>query len=227
MNIKSLANKYQLNDSEKNILTFINNHKNNDNLTIRYVAKNNYCSTGFIINLCKKMGFSGYSEFIYYATAAKNKTFELKNDNIILKYGNTFAKLLNLHKKDKIIVIGEGLSQHIAGYISDSLNIKHFLATSTRLYELLSKKSLVIIISNSGETASLIQFAQVAKHQNADIISLCGNNNSKLANLATLNISTDTNSAYSYQDYYPQLFFGTVLTYFELFSYKTKIIIFT
>ena len=58
MNIENLSNKYNLNETEKNILLFIETHaKDIKTLGIRGVAKQCYTSPATIINLAKKNEF--------------------------------------------------------------------------------------------------------------------------------------------------------------------------
>ena len=224
MDIDSLTEKFQLTKQEKSILTYIHTHKTNRNMGIKEVAKATYCAPSSIVSMCKKMKFSGYSELLYYMNGAKNLTFTLKSNDYVSEYGDIFYQLIQKHRHSQFMVIGFGFSNHIASYISDYLNLHGFRATNNSYLQLLrpinQESTVLIVISNSGETKRLIELLDDAKENNVTTVSLVGNSDSTLAMKADATFSTNTNSAYSYQDYYPQLFFGKILIIFEtLMSY--------
>ena len=69
MNIVHLSEKYELNDLEKQIIIYIQEHmKELKSIGIRQMAKDNYTSTSTIYKLCDKFGFDGYSDMIYHLT---------------------------------------------------------------------------------------------------------------------------------------------------------------
>ena len=71
MDTETLIDKYQLNDSEAAVLRFMD--KNRDSLRdlgIRDVARASYVSTATIVNMAKKIGYSGYSCLLYTSDAA-------------------------------------------------------------------------------------------------------------------------------------------------------------
>lgn len=221
MDINSLSEKYQLSASEKNILIYINDHKEQKNLSIRHVAKQTYTSPSSIVALCQKIGFTGYSELIYYIVGAKNLTFSLQDrSDIIQQYGEPFKELMIKHQDSFILLLASGYSEHIANYMSDYLNLHGFRATTCSHLQMIRPENkdntLVFSLSNSGETKRLVELISLAQKNNIDTISFIGNSESRLAKIANLAIPSDTNSHYSYQDYYPQLFFGTTLNNFEL-----------
>lgn len=221
MDIKALGEKYQLNQNELAILHYINENRDSKNLSIRQVAKENYSSPSSIVSMCQKMGFSGYSELLYYMVGAKNLTFSLHQKNDVIKeHGDDFSHLMKKNRKNHIMILSSGMSSHVGSYMADYLNLNGFRATNCSHLQLIRQdhhdQTLLIAVSNSGETKRLIELTKQAKANDIDIISFVGNADSPLALAATLAISSDTNSAYSYQDYYPQLFFGTCLNYFEL-----------
>ena len=60
------ANDKNLTEAEKDIIQFLIEKKlAGKTLSIRAAANDLFVSTATIIRLCKKLGFSGYSEFIY------------------------------------------------------------------------------------------------------------------------------------------------------------------
>lgn len=82
------AIKYKLNKNENELLKyFLDNSDKIKNMTIQDVAKNAYTSTASIVRFCKKLGYSGFSEFkvaiMYY--------FEDK-----INVNNNYVRLNNL-----------------------------------------------------------------------------------------------------------------------------------
>ena len=229
MDIQALGEKFQLHPNEIAVLSYIKDHRHDKNLSIRQVAKETFSSPSSIVSMCQKMGFSGYSELLYYMVAATNLTFSLhQRSDVIKDYGDEFSKLIKKNKDNHIMLLSSGMSSHIANYMSDYLNLHNFRATTSSHLQLIrsdqKEKTLVIAISNSGETKRLLELVKQAHSNKLDVISFVGNSNSSLSRESTLAISSATNSAYSYQDYYPQLFFGTSLNNFELLmSYTLSI----
>ncbi|WP_232489957.1 MurR/RpiR family transcriptional regulator, partial [Pectobacterium parmentieri] len=53
--------------AEYRVLAFIAEHSSLiGKITVRELAQKTYVSTATIMRLCQKIGFSGYSEFIYH-----------------------------------------------------------------------------------------------------------------------------------------------------------------
>lgn len=75
---------------------------------------------------------------------------------------------------------------------------------------------LLIIISNSGDTQRLVELAEIAQKHQMPLIAFVGDKKSKVGDLATLTISTNTYSPKTLQSFTPNFFFGTVLNQFEL-----------
>ncbi len=75
------ANDKDLNPSEENILLFLIRSKfENKTLSIRKAANELFVSTTSIIRLCKKLGFSGYSEFSYHLALKVKRSLSLDSE---------------------------------------------------------------------------------------------------------------------------------------------------
>lgn len=222
MDIERLIEKYQLNKSEESVLRQLEVYRDGrlPSPTIRKIAKETYLSTASIVGMCKKMGLSGYSELIYYMFGSRNLTFDLAKNPTIHAYIKPFNELIEKHATDCWSFIGIGLSANLVQYMAERANLQGFRATSNAHLELIrpnvSKNSLVFAVSNSGETEVVNDFVQMAHDNGVAVISFVGDERSTLAKLSTLVIPTQTFSTYSFQDYYPQLFFGNALNMFEL-----------
>ena len=219
MDVEMLIDKYQLNDSEAEVLRFMKkNRQSLKTIGIRDVAKASYVSTATIINMAKKIGYSGYSELV----------FALGNSQSDIAMPSTFSDeekaafigLLSEYRDKRIMILGSGFSQNLANYFSESLNLYGFRATANSHLEFLRQQVqqdiLLVIISNSGDTVRLAELAKMANDHHIDVIAFVGQKNSKIGSLATLTISTETYTPQRISDYQPNLFFGTTLNQFEL-----------
>ncbi|EEV31446.1 SIS domain-containing protein [Enterococcus gallinarum] len=219
MDVEMLIDKYQLNDSEAEVLRFMKkNRQSLKTIGIRDVAKATYVSTATIINMAKKIGYSGYSELV----------FALGNSQSDIAMPSTFSNeekaafidLLSEYRDKRIMILGSGFSQNLANYFSESLNLYGFRATANSHLEFLRQQVqqdiLLVIISNSGDTVRLAELAKMANDHHIDVIAFVGQKNSKIGSLATLTISTETYTPQRISDYQPNLFFGTTLNQFEL-----------
>ncbi|MCR1943382.1 MurR/RpiR family transcriptional regulator [Enterococcus gallinarum] len=219
MDVEMLIDKYQLNHSEAEVLRFMKkNRQSLKTIGIRDVAKASYVSTATIINMAKKIGYSGYSELV----------FALGNSQSDIAMPSTFSDeekaafidLLSEYRDKRIMILGSGFSQNLANYFSESLNLYGFRATANSHLEFLRQQVqqdiLLVIISNSGDTVRLAELAKMANDHHIDVIAFVGQKNSKIGRLATLTISTETYTPQRISDYQPNLFFGTTLNQFEL-----------
>lgn len=219
MDVEMLIDKYQLNDSEAEVLRFMKkNRQSLKTIGIRDVAKASYVSTATIINMAKKIGYSGYSELV----------FALGNSQSDIAMPSTFSDeekaafidLLSEYRDKRIMILCSGFSQNLANYFSESLNLYGFRATANSHLEFLRQQVqqdiLLVIISNSGDTVRLAELAKMANDHHIDVIAFVGQKNSKIGSLATLTISTETYTPQRISDYQPNLFFGTTLNQFEL-----------
>nr|WP_242551032.1 MurR/RpiR family transcriptional regulator [Enterococcus ureilyticus] len=221
VNIDSLAEKYQLNKTESQILTYMNDHRVElKNLGIREIAKKSFVSTATIINMAKKMNFTGYSELVFYISEFNLNQERLEKHDVVAAYGEPFLGLLKKYQEKNIMILGSGFSQNLANYFAEYLNLYGFRATSNSHLEFLRKSHkddvLLIFISNSGNTGRMFELAEIAQTNELESICFVGSDQSAISKTSTLSISTNTYSPSSHQDYYPQLFFGTVLIQFEL-----------
>lgn len=219
MNADMLIEKYQLNQSESQVLYFMENHKEElKNLGIREVAKQSFVSPATIINMSKKIGFSGYSELLFSYLSSTNPTVE--TDLVTTLERQQFVQLFHQYQDKRIMVLGSGFSQNIANYFSEYLNIHGFRATANSHLELLREndknETLIIVISNSGDTVRLAELITTATEHHIDTIAFVGEKNSKIGQSASLVISTQTYTPQVFNKFYPNLFFGTALNQFEI-----------
>lgn len=227
MDIRQVSEKYQLNETEVAVLNYMHTHRAHlKSLGIRQLAKETFTSPSFIVKMAKKMNLSGYYELVFLMTDTTATLLNFEDFLNIKEYLTPFKQLLTKHQDSMISVIGSGFSQNIANYMSEAFNIRGYRCTANSHLELLRKdtnrQNLIIVISNSGETKRLGELCQEAYHNNCDVIAFVGNANSSIAQNVTLAISTDSFKPASFDQNYPQLFFGLCLIYFELLMSAVK-----
>ena len=234
MNIENLSNKYNLNETEKNILLFIETHaKDIKTLGIRGVAKQCYTSPATIINLAKKMNFSGYSELVFkikenevmdkqLALSETTKTLFYKK--LAERYYEDFEKIMNDYQDKMIMILGSGFSQIIGNYINESLIINGFRSIANSHLELIqkeyAKETLIIVVTESGETSRLKELVKQANENGVEVLSFVGNANSAIAEYSRLAIATNDDIQFSKNPHEPNLFYGSVLLIFEFLLSK-------
>lgn len=198
-----------LNKNENELLKYFmeNSHKIKG-MKINDVSKNTFVSTAAIIRFCKKLGFSGYSEFrntLWLTIENQNEGNELKNSQVansnifddILKTKNLINDtLINdiitlIDSTLRIDFYGEGSSRIVCeemarrfrligkqAYYYDDTSLMYLSASN------LSDKDLVFCISMSGETSQILRAANIAKTRKANVISVTNMSNNTLTNIA-------------------------------------------
>lgn len=229
MNFEYLCDKYQLSTIEQNILKYL--YSNIDNLKklgIRKVAKDNFTSTTIIYKLCKKLGFEGYSDMIYNISYSNKSEDSDSSVDIFTNASNEISKnlkplstILNKSRNKLIMLLGVGYSQMIANYMSERFVINGFKCIANTHLQLLNKSNkddvLLIVISNSGESSSILEVAETAKNNGIEIISFVGNNSSSLAKISDLSIVLKGYEKFPNLKHVPNTFFSEVLLLFECF----------
>lgn len=219
MDIEKLIDKYQLNSNEIDILNYMNtNIPILKKIGIRKVAKETFVSTTTIINMCKKMGYSGYSELVF-AFSSKN---DVLNNNLVInkEIEKSFLDMIKKYSNSPIMILGSGFSQNIANYFSEYLNLYGFRATCNSHLEFIRKSKkdnvLIIVISDSGDTARIVEIVSTARNNGIEVIAFTGKKNSKLEKIVNLTICLDFGHNHSININEPNLFFGYALIHFEL-----------
>lgn len=235
MDFDYLSNKYKLNQIEKSILKYL--YDNIDDLKkigIRKVAKDNYTSTTTVYKLSKKLNFEGYSDMIYnicYYSQETDKESDIDiYTNAYKQIDNNledFSSILNKSKHKLIMLLSVGISQTIANYMNERFAVNGFRSISNTHMQLLSAEHkdevLLVVISNSGETESIVDIVKQARSSNIEIISFVGKANSKIAELSTLPVIIQGQNDFSQLKNPPNTFYSELLLIFECFINNFKI----
>lgn len=200
--------------SELDILRYIDNNKKEIlDMSIQDLSKTVFFSTTSIMRLCKKIGFSGFSELKYYVKEEMknaeqrlaNETYESIVNSNVESIVET-AKLLDKEKvnaivdlmlsKERIHFFGKGLTSTVLEYASKQLltcNRANFNYLDTHIAylacESMSDKDMLIVCSLSGNTHQVVRAAQIAKSRNAKVITITKNVNNELSKIGDINIS--------------------------------------
>ena len=218
MNIEHLSEKFELNNLEKQIVSYIQEHLIElKSIGIRQMAKDNYTSTSTIYKLCKKFGFDGYSDMIYHLTSTKdNHTIDFHEQ--YRSFYEQFQSLLQDHSK-RIIVFGLGFSAPIAEYMQQRLTLLGYQAMCVVHMEMFSPhffdNTVFIVVSYSGKTPRLNEIIKTAHHNHVPIISFIGNAHSPIIHLSSLPITIGQYDSFSHDLNRPNTFFGEAIIAFE------------
>lgn len=120
------------------------------------MAKQAFDPTASIVNLSKKMGFSGYSELVFSLQSPSVSANTDLTDLVTVEEQQLFTQLMTHYRDKRIMVLASGFSQNIANYMNETFNLYGFRATANSHLEFSrgtnEEDILLIIISNSGDT---------------------------------------------------------------------------
>lgn len=215
MDLTKLENRYNLNESEMLVLKFILEDLDRAlKFGIKEIAKNNFCSTTVIVNLAKKMKYSGFTDMIYnlkfiYTNKNdeikdKDKIFNLNLDNKFDIYNENkesfdkIKELLEVNKKNLILLYGVGFSEIVAKYFQLKLLNNGYLSIFSNQHQNYEATNLapkvIVLVSKSGETGSALTILKKARNNNAKVIVFTNENRNTLGELADITFKLhDTN----------------------------------
>lgn len=205
-----VENTNQLSKSDNEILSYcIRNSATVSRMKVQEVAAALYTSPASIIRFCKKIGFSGFSEFKAQLrmetrqeeTARKSQIRSIdflkdihKTTQLIQE--DTIEQILELiHTKERIELYAVGSSRMVANEFTKRLQLLKktaFCYDDSSLMNISAKQvtenDLVIALSVSGETSLLIAAANMAKSKGATIISITNLGSNTLSDMADVNV---------------------------------------
>ncbi len=202
LDIDYIVKKHRLNSLEKDILTSIQEKiLKQEKISIREVAKINYTSTSVIYNCIKKIGFNSFTDLIFYI---KNSKTEVDiDDNLTLP-----IKILTSNPDSLIMFLSVGIANNITSYMNERITLIGRRSIANTHLQLLNKNltndTVLIVVSESGETDSLLDMIKEANSNNIPIISFVGKNNSSIAKLSTFSFEIEKG-----------IFFAEIINSFE------------
>ncbi|MCD2345504.1 MurR/RpiR family transcriptional regulator [Clostridium guangxiense] len=244
IDISKIVYKNHLTKIEENILIYIiNNIQIVKKIGVRGIAKKHYTSTSTIMNLSKKLGYSGFLDMYYnlfFTLKAKNipQNNDVTNEYFGINVNellslididniNKFVNLLEKNKHEIMYTCGQGFSIPIIEYINKKLLISGFRCILSDAYENYDVNAqnakLLIVVSKSGETDFIINAAKLAKKNNIKIVSFTNQTNNTLASLSFINFKIYDKHVMDDRNKIPNSFYPNVLMLFEvIFSQYLK-----
>lgn len=237
MNKKHFFLTNQLSETETTVVSHIIRHIEDGDrkVSIAQIAGECYVSTAFISKMCKRLGFTGYTELVYNLAQDQDKALTedaLGLESLLDNYDEDkiqqFLSYLQEYQSRKCFVVGEGFADIIADYITQRLSVCGFMVFNrVHFYDYMLfrekqnnllqnniEPSFIIAISQSGETESVLTNVNKAKQNGFRVISFTKRENSTLAGLSDLTFVIDI-SQQALIPAVPNLFFGKVILVME------------
>lgn len=203
-------NTSRLNKNDNEILSYcIRNHEAVSHMKVQEIAEALYTSPASIIRFCKKLGFSGFSEFkaalrVEIRQEPDTQKSEVRPIDFLrdihkttqLIQEETIEQILELiHTKNRIEVYAVGSSRMVANEFAKRLQL---IKKAARCYDdsslmnvsakQLTENDLVIALSASGESSLVIAAANMAKSKGASIVSITSLGSNTLSDVADINV---------------------------------------
>ncbi len=176
-------------------------------MTIRELADEAGVSTTTVLRLCKKNGFSGYSEFRMslklFLEQGQEAPLSHGSDEVISFFksvnNDDFDRLIasaveHIVAAERVIFVGAGssgsLGRYGARFLSNIGKFSNYIddpyyPINTDMY----KNAVAIVLSVSGETPEIMKIVRQFMLHSCKIVSITSNNRSPLAQVADFNIS--------------------------------------
>lgn len=186
-------------------------------ITVRELAQATFVSTATIIRLCQKLGFSGYSEFIWHCkqrladtphiTAPQSEPAELPVAfaQFLENYQRTFQWVSAdkrrqfadlLREKESFFLYGAGFSYLFAEYLTKKLQVLGKTAfisgpgDSRNIFlSNAARYQVFIAVSRSGETEQVLDKARIARTVGMKIVAFTRASVNPLAEMADIHFA--------------------------------------
>nr|WP_318384719.1 MurR/RpiR family transcriptional regulator [uncultured Enterobacter sp.] len=187
------------------------------NITVRALGEATFVSTATIMRLCQKLGFSGYSEFIWHCKQLLADTPHIATpgadtselpalfNQFIANYQQTFRWVTEekrqqfaalLREKESFFLYGAGFSYLFAEYLTKKLQVLGKTAfisgpgDSRNIFlSNAARYQVFIAVSRSGETEQVVDKVKIAKNVGMTVIAFTRASANTLAGLADLHFA--------------------------------------
>lgn len=226
-----------LSEEETRVVTSMIEHieRGEKRVGIQQIANENYISTTFIMKMCKRLGFDGYSELYYHLSrqikagsgSEGSPSLQSLIDNYSPEQVRQFCTVLYHSRGQKMFTTGEGFSDIVASYMVQRLSICGFMVfNNVHFYDYMlfqkeqgrdeqsMEPSVMFAVSQSGETGPVINDVRYARQQGYRIVSFTKRDDSTLAGLSDIVFVVD-GSKQTLVGGLPNRFFGHVILAFE------------
>ncbi len=185
------------------------------NITVRELAQATFVSTATIMRLCQKLGFSGFSEFIWHCKQLLSDTphitvqpeqhaempalypvrCQLSADLPVGHSGQTPAVCQPAAPERELLLYGAGFSYLFAEYLTKKLQVlgkTAFISGAGQPEYFLSNAAryqVFIAVSRSGETEQVLDKARIAKNVGMTIVAFTRASANTLAGMADVHFA--------------------------------------
>lgn len=214
---------------EHRILCYLADHTDHClAIGIRETAKKCYSSSSTLIRLSHKLGFSGFTELLYFLKFKLTNRSQIIQSHLNIEQivhvtpDDGFAQLSQMIYHQKILLHGNGYSQLVAQYYYNRLlmlgckaNISLWTDFDILAQTNYNKPDVVWIISKSGRSHYVMNWLDVARKYQIPIVAFTGNTLSPLAKQAEVIISSKDDNQYDDNIRFSTAFFGYSILAFE------------
>lgn len=219
----------KLSETESDVLEYLlNNIDSIQELGIRAVAQACFTSMTTVMRLAKKLGYSGFREMVYdlahLQRASQELNHDLKSNTIHFSYQLDSLKLFidALRQRRLLGINGEGFSRIIAQYMESKLIgmgfktvMQDFLETEQFLEAYSNEIDCMMLVSKSGQTASILEMARACQEVGVLSAAFTGNANSELAQTADIVFIIQDDHPFDLKNVQPNCFSGYCILAFE------------
>lgn len=203
-----------LNKTENKIFDYVvKNQDDVKSMSIRKLAKECYVSTTTLFRFVKKLGFTGYNEFISTLRLSGSKGDMAIIPNVVTQKNYSEEYLKNIiesvrvvkeddaekfchmiNNDNKIYIFGVDLTKQVVKYIHCLLSMMGYNAVIVHdAYEIesviryIKEEDVILILSFSGESSSMINIIERIKMKNRNIVSVTRADNNIIQGLSDIN----------------------------------------
>lgn len=223
--LKQLESKReQLRNLEKQVLDYI--IQNSDavlTMNVEKLAKEVYVSTATVSRTCKQLGYHGFQDLKFSLSKNLTSRSRLREKSDIINLSNHIARMTVEWNKTLELINEADISQAVQ-IIKASKQVEFFGVgasyptcveaarklmfagcmcaaredwdTLYHMAENLTADDLAIIVSSSGETSRIIEFAQTLKSNGTRVISIIGRGDSTLEGISDLTLRGSVRDCY-------------------------------
>ncbi len=190
-----------LSSAEKQVFFYIDNHISNlEKLTLVSLAEETNVSTTTVIRMCHKLKLSGFSELKFLLQSTKKETKNHSEDYTLTFIDTVQSGIKQLPVKEieqlaarilyasKIYIACLGMTKTLGEYFSKNLvtSKKNVVFTYDSfiidiLPQIVERDDLIIIISESGNTANTLSLAEHLKYNLSNVVAIVNNPNALIS----------------------------------------------
>lgn len=235
LDINKLVKKHRLTKTEESILLFIIENTNQaKKMGVRGIAKEHYTSTTTVMNLAKKLGYSGFLDMYYNlsfilrnqknnSSSDDSKFYDLESEDALALVDqnsiNNFVDLLIENKNEVIYATGRGFSAIAMNYIARKLLVLGFKCIFSDAYESYDVNSangkLLLVGSKSGETEEVVKNCKSARNCGMKVASFTGESDHRVGRLSDINFKIHDAHPFDDRNKLGNSFFPNLLMLFE------------